>query len=753
MMVMRFRRAAMLALVFVLACGAVASSVSIVHNGRSKYQIVIPDKCSSAVRHAAAELQGHLLKIAGVRLPVVPEKTAGDGPSFLLGPCRRNVDAGLTAQAALLREDGVLIKTIGENIALLGQNERGNLYSVYVLLEKYLGVRFLAGDCTVIPKRSELELPEIDYSYSSPFMYRETLYFDSFPKDIAARQRLNGPFSKCDSTVGGKIDFFPYVHSFHLLIPEKKYFKDHPEYFGLQGGKRVAGEINAQLCLTNPEVLKLAREQVLKWMDEHPGVPVIDVSQNDGAGPCECANCMAVVKEEGSQHGPILRFVNAIADAAASKKPGIWIETLSYAYSLTPPAVTKPRPNVMIRLCHAGCYFHGFEQCKMGADFANCVDRWTSETKRVFIWHYASDFSHYFAPNQNLNGLARDIRFYGTHGVNGVMVQCDYQGRGGELAELRQYLCAQLLWDPERDPMQVREEFCRGYYGEASDAVLEFLRLMDRVSESTDTHAFGAWDPQNTVTSDFCRDALKILGTAQAASRSSSVTNRINKLMLPFWYMQLTYPTKYGLSEADAPTVLKKVKDVIHLNRITHVREGRDSAAPWIAEMEERYGPKPKDIVVDLTHTGSAQTENCADFRVATVQHRGRAVRSVFQHPIPGKNCDATYEVELPAATRLTMKFGTVITNRSTDGVRYSVLANGKELWNETKTVFLSPEPAAQKTAQDNILPHQDPFSFHTLDLSAYAGQKIQLTLRVNALAEGAFDWANWLEPKIVRAK
>jgi hypothetical protein len=39
------------------------------------------------------------------------------------------------------------------------------------------------------------------------------------------------------------------------------------------------------------------------------------------------------------------------------------------------------------------------------------------------------------------------------------------------------------------------------------------------------------------------------------------------------------------------------------------------------------------------------------------------------------------------------------------------------------------------------------------LDLSAYAGQTLKLTLRVNALANNTYDWANWVEPRIVEAK
>lgn len=751
-----FKHSAVIACLLATAMGAAARTAKVVHDGRSEYRIVTPDEASTTVKHAATELQSYLRQITGMKLPVLPESKAGSNPAFLLGPCERSVKAGLVEQAGQLREDGVLIRTLDKDIALLGQNERGNLYSVYVLLEKYLRVRFLASDCTVVPKQRSLELPEIEYSYSPPFMYRETLYFDSFPKEIAARQRLNGPMTKCDASVGGKIAFFPYVHSFNALFPEKEFFKDHPEYYALQGGRRVAGPVHAQLCLTNPDVLRLAKERVLKWMDENPDVPIIDVSQNDGVGACECTSCTAVVKEEGSQQGPILRFVNAIADEAARKDPHRWIETLAYAYSIEPPALTKPRPNVIIRLCHAGCYFHGFEQCKHGSDFAGYLDRWTSQTKRIFVWHYGTNFLHYLAPNHNLDGLAKDIRYYADHGVNGVMVQGNYQGPCGELAELRTYLCAQLMWDPRRDPMQVREEFCRGYYAEASSAVLDFLRAMDHVSANKDIHAFGTWDPQSTVPPESLREALEILGKARSAARSQAVRNRLDRLMLPYWYMQLTWPEKYGLSNADAPSVLQHAREVLAANRITHVSEVDNSAEAWLAEMEARHGPKPKGLVFDLTDVRRAQTENCADWRTVTVRRAGRAVPAVFQHPAAGKNADATYDVTLPPAkkgTRLLLKFGTVITNKTKDGVRFSVLIDGGEVWGEIRRTFLAPEPAADKTGQESILPQQNPFAFHELDLTGYAGRKVQLTLRVNALEDSSFDWANWVEPRIFLGK
>ncbi len=743
-----------IASVLCLSAALEAAPAVIVRDGRSDYRIVTPAADSPAAEYAAKELQSFIQQMTDVRLPVVKEQAADDGPAFWVGPCERNTKAGLLEEARQLREDGVLIRTLGHDIALLGQNERGHLYSVYVLLEKYLGVRFLAWDCTVVPKQAELTLPAINHAYAPPFMYRETLYFDSFPKEIAARQRLNGPTTKCDASVGGKIDFYPYVHSFDDLFPENEYFKDHPEYYGLQGGKRVAGAVHAQLCLTNPDVLRLAKEKVLRWIAERPDVPIFDVSQNDGNGPCECDKCMAIVAQEGSQQGTILRFVNAIADEVAKKHPDKWVETLAYAYSMNPPAITRPRDNVIIRLCHAGCFLHGFETCKQGAELATWVDQWSKLTRRIFIWHYGTNFAHYLAPNPNLNGLVKDIRFYAAHGVNGLMVQCNYQGPGGELAELRQYLCAQLMWNPTRDPMLIREEFCRGYYGKAAAKVMEFLGVMDKMAEEP-VHVFAVWDPPGIVPPRFAREALRVLEQAKAADDDPAVRNRIGKLMLPFWYTLLLNPAKYELSDSDAAAIWKRARQVINDNQITFIREGGASGdgPGWVLEMDARFAPAPQGMVFDLMRIDRAKVENCADWRTNSVRRGGRLVRAIFQHPDGVTDGDATYEVSLPAlpdAKRLVMKFATVISNRTQDGARFSVLVNGDELWHETKTTFIPADAVEAQSAHDGILPGRDPFSDHVLDLSSYAGQTIRLTLRVHALANNANDWANWLEPRVV---
>jgi len=724
---------------------------TLVDDGVSRYQIVVPEKRPAAIDYAARELQHFLTEMSGAVLPITAPSAAPEQHAICLS---------IAPDGELLEEDGVAIETDedGGNVYLYGQNERGVIYSVYCLLDRYLGIEFLAPDCTIVPKRSTVTLPKIAYVHSPPFMYRETLYFDSFPKAFAVRQRLNGPASQCDAEVGGKWRFYPYVHSFCQLVPPDKYYDDHPEYFSLVNGERTRATIHGQLCLTNPDVLDIATKKVLEWLDAHPDVPIIDVSQNDGNGWCECEACAAVVEEEGSQHGPIMRFVNAIADAVAEKDPNRWVETLAYAYSTKPGAVTKPRDNVIIRLCHAGCYFHGFEACGLGANLTEYLDEWRRRTRRIFIWHYATNFGHYVAPNQNIEALAKDIKYYASHGVNGLMIQGNYQGPGGELAELRRYLAAQLMWNPDRNPDAIRLEFCLGYYGAAAFDVIEYLALMDKEAANPAVHAFANWDPKDTVRPECVARGIEILTRARTRAQNAETAARLERLMLPLWYMQLMYPTRYGLDPAQGGEVLAAFVKAARECGATHINEGRSMQA-WIDEMTARYGEPTQDVAYDLyLNMWEADVDGSVDWRAGTILRNGGAPKpdrldetyeallpdqaakpkaddvllSIYHHPPAQGNGDATYAIALPALEadqRLELRFGTGFSGPTTNGVLFAVLVDGHEVW---------------RVEQRDLA-----VANHMLDLSEWGGQTVALTLRVNALGDPGYDWANWVRPQI----
>ena len=106
-----------------------------------------------------------------------------------------------------------------------------------------------------------------------------------------------------------------------------------------------------QLCLTNPDVLRIAIEKVKQALRENPGSRLISVSQNDWYNNCTCPECRKIDEAEGSNAGSLIWFVNQIAEAIEDEFPDVIIDTLAYQYSRPAPKNIRPRKNVCVRLC------------------------------------------------------------------------------------------------------------------------------------------------------------------------------------------------------------------------------------------------------------------------------------------------------------------------------------------------------------------------------------------------------------------
>jgi hypothetical protein len=219
----------------------------------------------------------------------------------------------------------------------------------------------------------------------------------------------------------------------------------------------------------------------------NPAATIASVSQNDWHGNCQCKNCAAIEKEEGSPAGLMLRFVNAIAADIEPDFPNVAISTLAYQYTRKPPAITKPRRNVIVQLCSIECSF-----CRPLADernkaFGDDIIGWSKISDRLYIWDYTTNFRHYVMPHPNLRVLGPNVKFFADHNVKGIFEQGAYQSYGSEMAELRAWVLAKLLWDPGRDGEKLAGEFIDGYYGPAAAEIKAYLKVThDAVEQSGD---------------------------------------------------------------------------------------------------------------------------------------------------------------------------------------------------------------------------------------------------------------------------
>ncbi|MBO4355297.1 MAG: DUF4838 domain-containing protein, partial [Clostridia bacterium] len=378
----------------------------IAESGKSDYRIVIPSNASDGTRYAAEELAKYLKEICSAELPIVEDNVKPQAKEIVIGRAdREGVPSGNN-----LKNDGYVIRTSGEKLFLTGQNERGNAYAVYGFLEKKLGCRFFTSKIEKIPCCDKIEIPETDEKVIPPFEYRITDW-----KEIAANPvfALKRGMSNPVGTPVKPMLHHSLCHTLFSFVSPNEFFDTHPEYFSMVNGKRIKDE--TQLCLTNPDVLRITIERLKETIRSHPECKIFSVSQMDYYNPRQCPECKRIDEEEGSHAGTVIRFVNACADAVKDEFPDVYVETLAYIYTRRPPKITKPAKNVIVCLYSIECCFtHPIRECCVpGVPFKHTVDYdhpfrddligWGKICDNLLVWDYTTNFRFYLTPNINLH--------------------------------------------------------------------------------------------------------------------------------------------------------------------------------------------------------------------------------------------------------------------------------------------------------------------------------------------------------------
>jgi len=372
----------------------------------------------------------------------------------------------------------------------------------------------------------------------------------------------------------GDVEGYWSVHTFFPLVPPEEFFDDHPEYYSLIDNQRIYKD--AQLCLTNPDVLKILTERIKKHIREHPEYLIYDVSQNDRANPCQCDNCQAIVKQEGSESGVIIWFVNQVAEAIEKEFPDKFIGTLAYKYSRKPCKTIQPRHNVVVRLCSIECCFsHSIETCPRNQLFLEDLKGWSAIAQNLYIWDYVVYFQHYLMPYPNILVLQPNIQTFRENHAIGIMEQAAYESRGGEFAELRSYLISRLLWNPNCNVDDVINDFMYGYYGRAGKFVRQYFDLLyGRITPDAhihiETHEYRRLSAQDEIFSgDFIELSSRIFEAASKVADNDEILHRVEMASLPLLYLKC----KLTPVEARNNGTYTKFRRIAEREGITHYAE------------------------------------------------------------------------------------------------------------------------------------------------------------------------------------
>ncbi len=529
----------------------------LVDHGQAKARIVLNVSAGETEKFAAAELQHYLGAITSkeatlVRAPMVigDEGVKEAGTDILLGRAVPHspvaslcLERGIIVNEATLGSDGYIIKSTtdarGRSVILLtAVTERGVLFASYHLLEA-LGARFFGyrdREGEIVPNRDTLTVPKLDVTERPAFRYRfvsdngfgtENKLKLANIADWAAKNRCN-IFMLTPSRAGETWEQLALdeVRKRGLMIagpghilarftPERGMFAEHPEYFPLLKGARVANFSEAwggvpSFCWSNEAAMQIVVANAMRYLDANPFIDVFAIYPPDGpqhSSQCQCAECAS-----HSMSDWYLALINRIARECATRHPHTKVMWISYNECSLPPIHEQPwngGKNMMLFWCNEL------------RDFAAPMDSETNRRAPAFLklkprligtktdgkknpgdtdlaaWHRWQNWAAWLKRNSFAGDVVlldyynahvghslqvpmlqhcqsgpwpdglmqRDFQFYRAQGITGWQNCTDYYNDSPHPYWNR--LSSQLLWNPNANVGEVDADFYTQWFGQA----------------------------------------------------------------------------------------------------------------------------------------------------------------------------------------------------------------------------------------------------------------------------------------------
>ena len=335
---------------------AAANAAALFDTGKTDWQIVIPVKADAAEKYAAKELQTALKKISGVDFAIVNSDGAKAG-QIIIGSLVTSPAVQKMAQTLALKKSNtemLSVKTANGALYLTGDVPRGALYAVYSFLQKQLGVRWFwpGDDGEFITKQVKYELPELSYTSSPSFRFREMTpcgMHNHVPSEMwLARNLMNGGSRtpKVRDVAG-----FYKLDGQHWVSIDRKRFDSKPELFSLINGKRTKAGYAG--CWSNPEFFDYIVKKHLNII-KTKGFNMLNTFPADIVLRCECEKC-TVIKDPSARW---YAFYAKLIEAIRKHHPEILFGGIAYQEYRAVPS-TPVKYLEYVEYCQYNrCYVH-----------------------------------------------------------------------------------------------------------------------------------------------------------------------------------------------------------------------------------------------------------------------------------------------------------------------------------------------------------------------------------------------------------
>lgn len=535
------RRLLLIALAMLaLAFSRNADAVTLVRDGKPIACILLPSKPTPEEKKSADELRKYIRLMSGAALKL----RYGAGPkgdAVLIGRHPESMKSiGSFLNDETLGYDGVIIKTSGNRLFVAGNKGRGQLYAVYALLQR-LGCRFYLPhpDGEVIPSRKTILADKIDYVHKPDFVKR-VFWNDGFVTPGLAHPEWYSDWEPKVYQGGMRIND---DHAYSGICPPGKYFAEHPDYFPLSADKEGKSQrvLSGQLCLSNPDVVKLAADAVIARFESRPDQKGASLSPNDTKGGwCQCDRCRAMDSPDPDVGVAwrVLKFNNEVAEIVSKRFPNKWLAYYAEYFNLPgPPVGMKAHPMILPVIVAQYDTMHSIYDPFLGdtslkgiaynynVAYRPLFDKWLRIARHLMVYEWYQLGRPPQLPSPMLYPIGDRVKFYKDHGVIGYEAQVI--GRC-PVNDLTIYVASQMLWDSSQNPRLIIDEFFRLYFAEAGPQMREYYRMLHETSYfSSENRGFyvqrAAWSP------DLIARLYAQLDRADLAARQDIVKRRLDR--------------------------------------------------------------------------------------------------------------------------------------------------------------------------------------------------------------------------------
>lgn len=478
---------------------------------------ILTDGTPSA-EFAKQELQNFIEKCCGFRLP----DYSGQPHYISLGENTYSQDIIADYDLSDLNQEGFYILPKDGNIFIFGASLKSVVFGAYEFLERYLGVRFLAPECSHTPAKSCFELPKEEVKCVPISPQRLYLSLDaSEDKLLSLRYKFSADFTPDCNDLGIVNRWYkkiPTSHNSKCFVPYDKYKDSHPEFFNVHVYNFFCTLTAIELCYSNgltdegewdesveTSVLSVVTDSMMRFMEDEPTAEFFMFGRADNEDcRCHCPRCEKA-REKYGDAGIMIVFMNAVArklrQKFAEKGKTFDKKLVTFAYHSTSkppvkdgkPICKQVVPDEAVYLRYAPIvadYARALEDEKQEAAIREEIKGWTSLTKNLMIWDYNVSYYDYLWYFPNLSYIKENMKTYQRMGANYIMKQGASNVRSIWHDQLHAYVSAKLFWDVNADVGALVKEYVSLYFGPGADKVQAYIDEMEAFYEEKKKEGF-----------------------------------------------------------------------------------------------------------------------------------------------------------------------------------------------------------------------------------------------------------------------